>query len=171
MQDYGGPVGFRMALVHPERIEGAYRSGCCGAQRRPGVELEDAASLLADRAATRARCAQISLARDHAYAHVETIERGRYDPDLWTDEFYFLNQPGKRRFKAICLRLSNQCGGLPEMASMDAREAAAPARDLGSMTSRSTGEPERYRKDVRTLTSVLDAGHFHWTRLQMRSPH
>src|ERR1700721_1983288 len=27
MQDYGGPVGFRMALVHPERVEGSIVQG------------------------------------------------------------------------------------------------------------------------------------------------
>src|SRR5438034_1251986 len=46
MQDYGGPVGFRMALAHPERNRGPHRPGRGGAQRRPGGELEGAAGLL-----------------------------------------------------------------------------------------------------------------------------
>ena len=37
MQDYGGPVGFRMALAHPERVQASDRAGCGGAQRRPWV--------------------------------------------------------------------------------------------------------------------------------------
>ena len=44
MQDYGGPVGLRMALAHPERV--AHRAGCRGTQRGTGSELEDAPSLL-----------------------------------------------------------------------------------------------------------------------------
>jgi hypothetical protein len=40
----------------------------------------------------------------------------RYDPDLWTGEFAFLNQPGP-----------------PQMAGLDAREAAAPIGDLGQV--------------------------------------
>jgi len=34
MQDYGGPVGFRMVLVHPDRIRGAHCSERRCAQRR-----------------------------------------------------------------------------------------------------------------------------------------
>ena len=41
MQDYGGPVGFRMALAHPPD-RGSHRPGRCGAQQRPGGELEAA---------------------------------------------------------------------------------------------------------------------------------
>jgi pimeloyl-ACP methyl ester carboxylesterase len=44
MQDYGGPVGFRMVLAHPGG--GADRPGCSGAQRRPGGELGNAAGFL-----------------------------------------------------------------------------------------------------------------------------
>jgi pimeloyl-ACP methyl ester carboxylesterase len=50
MQDYGGPVGFRMALAHPDRIEALIVQDC-GAQRGPGGELEAAAGLLG-----RSRC-------------------------------------------------------------------------------------------------------------------
>jgi hypothetical protein len=47
------------------------------------------------------------------------------------------------------------------MASMDAREAAAAAGDLGQYDlSFDPGEPERYRKDVPSAqVYVLDAGH------------
>ena len=50
MQDYGGPVGFRMALAHPDRIEALIVQDC-GAQHRPGGELEAAAGFLG-----RSRC-------------------------------------------------------------------------------------------------------------------
>ena len=46
MQDYGGPVGFRMALAHPERDRCAHCSRCGRAQRRAGRELENAAGIL-----------------------------------------------------------------------------------------------------------------------------
>ncbi len=58
MQDYGGPVGFRMALAHPERIE-AHRSGCGGTQRRPWGELGNTAGILGGPAGPlKKHCAQ-----------------------------------------------------------------------------------------------------------------
>jgi hypothetical protein len=50
MQDYGGPVGFRMILAHPERVE-AHRPGRRRPQHRPRRELEDASRFLG-----RSRC-------------------------------------------------------------------------------------------------------------------
>ncbi len=46
IQDYGGPVGFRMVLAHPGAGRGADRAGRRGAQRRVGSELENAACIL-----------------------------------------------------------------------------------------------------------------------------
>ena len=51
MQDYGGPVGFRMTLAHPGPGRGTHRAGRCGAQRRAGGELEDSSGVLG-----RSRC-------------------------------------------------------------------------------------------------------------------
>ena len=76
---------------------GADRAGRCGAQRRAGGELEDAAGVLGRPRCQRERAAYKSaIACDHAIAprrNDPNVER--YDPDLWTDEFYFLNQPGQ----------------------------------------------------------------------------
>jgi pimeloyl-ACP methyl ester carboxylesterase len=76
MQDYGGPVGFRMALAHPERIEALIVR--CGAQRRPGGELETAASLLGrSRCQRRHASHQSPVARDDADApRRERSQRG-----------------------------------------------------------------------------------------------
>jgi pimeloyl-ACP methyl ester carboxylesterase len=45
MQDYGSPVGFRMALEHPAH-RGADRAGRRHPQRRPGSKLENASGIL-----------------------------------------------------------------------------------------------------------------------------
>jgi len=59
MQDYGGPVGFRMALAHPERVEALIVQDAVE-QRRPGGELEDTASLLGRSRRKRRRAASQS---------------------------------------------------------------------------------------------------------------
>jgi len=41
MQDYGGSVGFRMALVHPERIEALMVQDAVAHNERLGSKLED----------------------------------------------------------------------------------------------------------------------------------
>jgi pimeloyl-ACP methyl ester carboxylesterase len=46
MQDYGGPVGFRMAAAHTDRIEALIVQDAVAHKRRPGGELEDAAVFL-----------------------------------------------------------------------------------------------------------------------------
>ena len=59
MQDYGGPVGFRMALAHPERVQRSHRPGCGRSQRRPRGELGNPAGLLGgSRLLMKKRCAK-----------------------------------------------------------------------------------------------------------------
>ena len=87
----------------------------------------------------------------------------RYDPDLWTDEFAFLKQPGEARHpKRSLLRLPHERRSVSEVAGVDAEDAAAPAGDLGQVRSLvRPREPEAYRRDVpKAEVHVLDAGHF-----------
>ena len=76
---------------------GAHRPGRCGAQRRPGSELEDAAGLLGrsrgQRSALRTNLLSLATTRTRHVGNDPNVER--YDPDLWTDEFDFLSQPGQ----------------------------------------------------------------------------
>jgi hypothetical protein len=67
------------------------------AQRRAGRELEAATRVLERSRRPREQPAgKPALARDHAYASRRNDPNvDRYDPDLWTDEFAFLNKPGQ----------------------------------------------------------------------------
>jgi pimeloyl-ACP methyl ester carboxylesterase len=97
MQDYGGPVGFRLALSHPERVRALIiQNAVCheqglsplwAARRRywadPVHELEALKQNFISLAATRLR-------------HVGASPNPeRYDPDAWTDEYAFLSRPGQ----------------------------------------------------------------------------
>jgi pimeloyl-ACP methyl ester carboxylesterase len=46
MQDYGGPVGIRMVLAHPARIEALIVQDAAAHNTDLGCELENAARLL-----------------------------------------------------------------------------------------------------------------------------
>ncbi len=102
MQDYGGPVGFRMALSRPESVRGiivqnavSHEQGLSplwNARRKywadPIHEIEALKANFTSLEATRLR-------------HVGTSPRPeRYDPDTWTDEYAFLSRPGQADIQA-----------------------------------------------------------------------
>jgi pimeloyl-ACP methyl ester carboxylesterase len=102
MQDYGGPVGFRMALAHPERVRAiivqnavAHAQGLSplwDARRKywadPVHELESLKANFTSLEATRQR-------------HLGSSPHpGRYNPDSWTDEYAFLTRPGEPEIQA-----------------------------------------------------------------------
>ena len=60
MQDYGGPVGFRMILAHPERVEALIIQDAVAHNTGLGENWKTRRAFWADRAPTKARCAQIS---------------------------------------------------------------------------------------------------------------
>jgi len=95
MQDYGVPVGFRMALAHPSCIEALIVQD--GVAHNEGL----AANWAARRALGGSTC---SRSRGHKnLLSLATTRIGDdpnvelYDPDLWTDEFAFLSQPVSKK--------------------------------------------------------------------------
>jgi pimeloyl-ACP methyl ester carboxylesterase len=98
LQDYGGPVGFRLALPHPERVTAlviqnavAHEVGLNDKLWAPRREFwRDRAG---HEAAVRANFISADATR---LRHVGTSPHPeRYDPDLWTDELAFLT-PNRR---------------------------------------------------------------------------
>ena len=56
MQDYGGPVGFRMALAHPDRVEALIVQDAVAHNEGLGANWKTRRAFWADRAATKPRC-------------------------------------------------------------------------------------------------------------------
>jgi pimeloyl-ACP methyl ester carboxylesterase len=92
MQDYGGPVGFRMALEHPERIEALIVKDAVAHNEGLGANWKTRRASWADRTANESALRTNLLSLEAARArHVgNDPDSERHDPDLWTDEFYFL---------------------------------------------------------------------------------
>ena len=97
MQDYGGPVGFRMILAHPERVEALIVQDAVAHNEGLGANWKTRRAYWADRAPNEAalRINLLSLATTRARHVGDDPNLERHDPDLWTDEYYFLNQPGQ----------------------------------------------------------------------------
>jgi pimeloyl-ACP methyl ester carboxylesterase len=97
MQDYGGPVGFRMALAHADRIEALIVQDAVAHNEGLGANWKTRRAFWADRAANegapRTNLLSLPTTRTRHVGNDPNLER--YDPDLWIDEFAFLNQSGQ----------------------------------------------------------------------------
>jgi pimeloyl-ACP methyl ester carboxylesterase len=137
MQDYGGPVGFRMALAHPERVQALIVQDAVAHNEGLGANWATRRAFWADRPANEEKLRKnlLSLAATKTRHVGDDPNTELYDPDLWTDEYAFLNAPGRRRFKAICSTTTARMSSLSKVAGMDAEDAAKAAGDLGQARS------------------------------------
>ncbi|HEX8816170.1 MAG TPA: alpha/beta hydrolase [Terriglobales bacterium] len=165
MQDYGGPVGFRMALAHPERIEALIVQDAVAHNEGLGANWKTRRAFWADRApnetALRANLLSLDAARARHVGPDPDVER--HDPDLWTDEFYFLSQPGQAEIQSdLFYDYRTNVDAYPKwqewMQKTQPRLLVVWGKYENSFDS---GEPERFRKDVPSAEiHVVDGGHF-----------
>ncbi len=104
VQDYGGPVGFRLAIAHPERLEALIVQNAVAHEDGLGPLWKTRREFWADRekheAALRENFFSFAATRQR---HVGTSPNAEnYDPDLWTDEFAFLSLPDSRTSRPTC---------------------------------------------------------------------
>jgi pimeloyl-ACP methyl ester carboxylesterase len=165
MQDYGGPVGFRMALRHPERIEALIVQDAVAHNEGLGENWKTRRAFWADRAANesalRTNLLSLATTRTRHVGNDPNVEG--YDPDLWTDEFYFLNQPGQAEIQNdLFYDYRTNVDSYPQWQIWMRQKQPRLLVIWGKYDlSFDLGEPERYRKDVpNAQVHVLDAGHF-----------
>ena len=165
MQDYGGPVGFRMALAYPNRIEGLIVQDAVAHNEGLGVNWKTRRLFWADRPANevalRTNLLSLSTTRTRHVGDDPNVER--YDPDLWTDEFYFLNQPGQAEIQSdLFYDYRTNVEAYPEWQAWMREKQPRLLVIWGKHDlSFDLGEPERYRKDVPgAQVHVINAGHF-----------
>jgi pimeloyl-ACP methyl ester carboxylesterase len=165
VQDYGGPVGFRMALAHPKRVQALIVQNAVAHNEGLGALWATRRAFWADRPAheeaLRKNLMSLAAAKTRHLGDDPKIEL--YNPDLWTDEYAVLIAPGQAHIQSNLF--------------FDYRTnvAAYPAWQLWLQKTQprllvlwgkhdpsfDPGEPERFRKDVTNAeVHVLDAGHF-----------
>jgi pimeloyl-ACP methyl ester carboxylesterase len=165
MQDYGVPIGFRMALAHPERVQAVIVQDGVAHNEGLGANWATRRAFWADRPAheeaLRKNLLSLATTRTRHVGDDPNIEL--YDPDLWTDEFAFLNAPGQAQIQSdLFYDYRTNVDAYPKWQAW--LQKTQPRRlvlwgkhDL----SFELGEPERYRKEVPAAeVHVLDAGHF-----------
>ncbi|MGC2637503.1 MAG: alpha/beta fold hydrolase [Acidobacteriaceae bacterium] len=165
MRTYGSPVGFRMALEHPERIEALIVRDAVAHNEGLGANWKARRALWADRTAIESALRTNLLSLEAARArHVgNDPDSERHDPDLWTDEFYFLNQPGQAEIQSdLFYDYRTNIESYPQWQQwMHERRPRLLAIRGKYETSFDPSEPESYRKDVPNAeVHILDGGHF-----------
>jgi pimeloyl-ACP methyl ester carboxylesterase len=165
MQDYGGPIGMRLAVAHPERIDALIIQNAVSHDEGLGPLWQTRRQFWKDRSANEAALREnfLSLASTRqrhvgSNPHPETI-----NPDLWTDEFAFLSRPGEADIQTD-LFYSYQTN----VASYPVWQAWLRAHQPATLVvwgkydpSFQVVEAAAYQRDLpKAEVHVLDAGHF-----------
>jgi pimeloyl-ACP methyl ester carboxylesterase len=165
MQDYGGPVGFRMAFVHSEQVEALIVQDAVAHNEGLGANWATRRAFWADRPAhedaLRKNLLSLATTKTRHIGDDPNIEL--YDPDLWTDEYAFLNSPRQAQIQSdLFYDYRTNVDAYPKWQAWLRRTQPKLLVVWGKHDlSFDPGEPERYRKDVPSAeVCVLDAGHF-----------
>jgi pimeloyl-ACP methyl ester carboxylesterase len=165
MQDYGGPIGFRMALAHPERVDALIVQDAVAHNEGLGANWATRRAFWTDRRAHEEALHEnlLSLTTTKTRHVGDDPKVELYDPDLWGDEFAFLNAPGQLQIQSdLFYDYRTNVTSYPQWQAW--LEKTQPKllilwgkHDL----SFDPGEAERYRKDVPNAeVHIFDAGHF-----------
>ncbi len=165
MQDYGGPVGFRMALAHPERVQALIVQDAVAHNEGLGANWATRRAFWADRPAheeaLRTNLLSLATTRTRHVGDDPNIEL--YDPDLWADEYAFLNAPGQAQIQSdLFYDYRTNVAAYPTWQAW-MQKTQPPLLVIWGKHDLSfdSGEPERYRRDVpKAEVQVLEAGHF-----------
>jgi pimeloyl-ACP methyl ester carboxylesterase len=165
MQDYGGPVGFRMVLAHPERAQALIVQDAVAHNEGLGANWTTRRAFWANRPAydeaLRKNLLSMTATKTRHVGDDPNIEL--YDPDLWTDEYAFLNAPGQAQIQSdLFYDYRTNVEAYPKWQAWMQKTQPRLLVVWGKHDlSFDPGEPERYHKDVRNAeVHVLDAGHF-----------
>jgi pimeloyl-ACP methyl ester carboxylesterase len=165
MQDYGGPVGFRMALARPERVNALIVQNAVSHEDGLGPLWVTRRAFWADRQANEAAVEQnlmsLQAAKQRHIGSSPNVES--YDPDLWTDEYAFLSRPGQREIQSdLFYDYRTNVASYPHwqawMQKTQPRTLVVWGRYDPSFL---PAEADAYRRDLpKAEIHVLDAGHF-----------
>ncbi|MGT2476463.1 alpha/beta fold hydrolase [Paraburkholderia terrae] len=165
MQDYGGPVGFRVAMAHPERVNALIIQNAVAHEDGLGPLWNTRRAFWADRQANQAAVEQnlmsLQAAKQRHIGSSPNVES--YDPDLWTDEYAFLSRPGQREIQSdLFYDYRTNVASYPRwqawLQKTQPRTLVVWGRYDPSFL---PAEADAYRRDLpKAEIHVLDAGHF-----------
>ena len=102
--DYGAPIGYRIAIAHPERLHALIIQNGNAYEAGIGPKWAKIAEYWADpKAHPEVVDAFLSYEATKQRHLAGTSRPEAYDPTSWTDEFAHLSQPGQREIQATLL--------------------------------------------------------------------
>jgi pimeloyl-ACP methyl ester carboxylesterase len=165
MQDYGGPVGFRMVLAHPERVEALIVQDAVAHNEGLGANWATRRAFWADRPsheeALRKNLLSLETTKTRHVGNDPNTDR--HDPDLWTDEFYFLSQAGQAQIQSdLFYDYRSNVDAYPKWQAWMREKQPRLLVIWGKYElSFDPSEPEAYRRDVpKAEVHIVDGGHF-----------
>jgi pimeloyl-ACP methyl ester carboxylesterase len=165
MQDYGGPVGFRLAIAHPERVRAFVIQNAVAHDDGLGPLWQKRREFWADRAANEAGLREnfLSLAATKQRHVGSNPNPDTLDPDRWTDEFAFLSRPGEADIQTDLFY--DYRTNVASYAAWDAwlRQHQPPTLVVWGRYDPSfqLAEATAYQRDLpKAEVHILDAGHF-----------
>lgn len=165
LQDYGGPVGLRMAVAHPERVAGLIIQNAVSHEEGLSPLWAVRRAFWADRAAheEELRANFLSLAATRQRHVGNSPHPERINPDTWVDEFRFLNQPGQAAIQSdLFFDYQANLKSYPKWQKW-LQEHQPPLLVVWGRydPSFAVAGAEAYRRDVPSAeVHLLDAGHF-----------
>jgi pimeloyl-ACP methyl ester carboxylesterase len=165
MQDYGGPVGFRLAMAHPERIAAFIIQNAVAHEDGLGPLWQKRREFWADRAANEASLrANFSSFAATKQRHVGSNPNPEtLDPDRWTDEFAFLSRPGEDDIQIdLFYDYRTNVASYPAWGAWLRRHQPPTLVMWGKYDpSFQVAETAAYQRDLPNAeVHILDAGHF-----------
>jgi pimeloyl-ACP methyl ester carboxylesterase len=102
MQDYGGPVGFRLALANPERVKAIIVQNAVASEDGLGPAWDIRKAYWKDRVGYEEKVIPGFMSLEGArQRHIGSSPHPeRYNPDTWLDEFAQLSRPGQQKIQA-----------------------------------------------------------------------
>jgi pimeloyl-ACP methyl ester carboxylesterase len=164
MQDYGGPVGFRLMEARPDRVLGLVVQNANAYAQGLGVKWTGIADYWRDPGSHPEQLDAFLSLEGARQRHIAgSPDPDRYDPDSWTDEFAMLSRPGQREIQAALLfdYQSNVAAYPRWQAWLRARQP--PTLVLWGRYDPSfvAAGAQAYRQDLPDARiHLLDAGHF-----------
>ena len=164
-QDYGGPIGMRLAVAHPERVRAIIVQNAVAHEDGLGPAWDSRKAFWKDRVAYEDKIIPGFISEAGAKArHLGSSPHAeRYDPEAWEWEGAHLAQPGQRQIQSdLFFDYQSNVAAYPSWQEWLKRHHPALLVLWGKYDpSFALPEAQAYTRDVPDAeVHILDAGHF-----------